>query len=132
MKETALWNHLRPELAKLGKFQKIADKFTLGIPDVLGIYKGRGVAVELKEFDGVHQLKVKFRPGQLRWLRDWELAGGISWVAATHGTCFYLVKPSHGDALATGLPLDALQKISSYYTTRTPSWELAANAIVSK
>jgi hypothetical protein len=132
MKETALWNHLRPELARLGKFQKIADKFTLGIPDVLGIYKGRGVAVELKEFGGAHLLKVKFRPGQLRWLRDWQQSGGLSWVAATNGPYFYLMDPSHGELITSGVSVSILREISTYYTTGVSPWELAANAIVSK
>lgn len=131
MKETALWNRLRPELAKLGKFQKISDRFTPGVPDVLGIYRGVGVAMELKEFDGVRILKVKFRPGQVDWLRDWEREGGISWVAATHKTNLYLIKQAHADEISQGVNPQRLLEISSYHS-KGAKWELAANAIVSR
>ena len=85
MKETALWDKMRDPLACHGKFQKTNDRFTFGIPDVLGCSHSRGWAMELKEFDGVRVLSVKFRPGQLDWLRDWEKAGGISLIVATLG-----------------------------------------------
>lgn len=131
MKETALWNHLRPRLVKYGKFQKISDRFTLGIPDVLGIHRGKGVAIELKEFSGVSILRVKFRPGQVRWLTDWEDHGGISWIAATHGKNFYLIKPRHAEEVSTGVSPSQLLELSTFYS-KDSKWELAVNAIVSK
>lgn len=132
MKETALWNKLRPELEKLGKFQKIADKFTGGIPDVLGCYQGQGVAVELKEFKGTAaSYWVRFRPGQVRWLRDWEKAGGVSWVASTVGTELYLIPVHHAAKLEAGVNLPDLVKISSYIKGKQ-SWEHVALALVKK
>src|SRR5688572_30195550 len=101
MKETRLWDHLRPTFDSAGKFYKTCDRFTEGVPDVLGLATGptpiylgtRRIsrdqpipyAFELKEFEGVRSWKVKFRPLQLDWLRDWEKAGGRSWVVASHG-----------------------------------------------
>lgn len=85
MKETKLWNQLRPLLSTYGKFQKISDRFTGGIPDVLGSASGRAIAAELKELDGVLTIGTRFRPGQLDFLRDWERAGGCSLILSTHG-----------------------------------------------
>lgn len=132
MKETALWDKLRPELAKLGKFQKIADKFTGGIPDVLGNHQGHGIAIELKEFKGTAAgYWVRYRPGQVRWLRDWQEAGGTSWVASTVGTEVYLIPMQHIAKLADGVNLPDLVKISSYIKGEE-QWEHVALAIVKK
>ena len=132
MKETALWDKLRPELAKLGKFQKIADKFTGGIPDVLGNHQGHGIAIELKEFKGTAaNYWVKYRPGQVRWLRDWQEAGGTSWVASTVGTEVYLIPIQHIAKLADGVNLQELGRISSYIKGEE-QWEHVALAIVKK
>ena len=132
MKETALWDKLRPELAKLGKFQKIADKFTGGIPDVLGNHQGHGIAIELKEFKGTAaNYWVRYRPGQVRWLRDWQEAGGTSWVASTVGTEVYLIPVQHIAKLADGVNLPDLVKISSYIKGEE-QWEHVALAIVRK
>ena len=49
MKETALWDKMRDPIAVHGKFQKTNDRFTLGIPDVLGCSSSVGWALELKE-----------------------------------------------------------------------------------
>lgn len=102
MKETALWRRLDPELSKIGKFQKISDKFTGGIPDVLGCIT-RGVALELKELKGVRVIRTKFRPGQLDWLGDWELAGGLSLIVATHRLTWYAFPVSAGEPLESGV-----------------------------
>ena len=46
-----------------------------GIPDILGVYRGRAIAIEVKTPVGVLSVK------QRLFLRDWENAGGISLVA---------------------------------------------------
>lgn len=131
MKETALWNQLRPRLALLGKFQKISDRFTPGVPDVLGIYQGKGIALELKEFAGAHVLKVKFRPGQVDWLTEWAECGGRAWVGATTSDrTFYLIGTDHLDKIAEGVSPTKLRDISTFYS-KGPKWELVVNAIVS-
>jgi len=86
MKETTLWEHLKPELKRLGKFQKISDRFTPGVPDVIGCLNGIPYALELKEFRGVNLLRVKFRPGQVDWLKDWVNSGGVGLVISSCGT----------------------------------------------
>lgn len=83
MIESTLWSHLKPELKRVGKFQKVSDRFTPGVPDVLGCCRGLGMAMELKEFSGVKILRVEFRPGQLDWLEDWSEAGGLSWIISS-------------------------------------------------
>lgn len=100
MKESTLWSHLSPELKLLGgKFQKISDRFTPGVPDVLGMYREIGHAWELKELKGVRVLRTKFRPGQLDWLRDWERAGGTSWVISTNFQRVYVHEWNCGEEL---------------------------------
>jgi len=42
--QTSLLKHLR----KVGWFYKASDRFRAGIPDIIGCYKGRFVALELK------------------------------------------------------------------------------------
>jgi len=100
MKESLLWKHLSPELKLAGaKFQKISDRFTPGIPDVLGMHNSTGHAWELKELKGVRILRMKFRPGQLDWLRDWEQSGGVSFIISTHGQRVYIHGWSYGEEL---------------------------------
>jgi len=102
MKEVAMWDRMRDPFACHGKFQKTNDRFTLGIPDVLGCSKRVGWALELKEFDGVRKLSVSFRPGQLDWLRDWEQAGGVSLVVTTWGLRPLVFKWQDGERLEEG------------------------------
>jgi penicillin-binding protein-related factor A (putative recombinase) len=84
MIESTLWKHLRPGLNRIGKFQKVSDRFTSGVPDIIGCYKGQGIAIELKELDGVRKLKTKFRPGQVDWLTEWADNGGTSLIICSH------------------------------------------------
>lgn len=102
MNESTLWKHLRPELALLGHFQKISDRFTPGIPDILGMHDGNGYAWELKELKGVRVLRTKFRPGQLDWLRDWEQAGGTSSIISTNFQRVYVHSWEDGKRLEAG------------------------------
>lgn len=44
--KTKVLNHLKK--IEHGFFFKISDKFLAGIPDILGCYKGRFIAIELK------------------------------------------------------------------------------------
>lgn len=125
MREATLWDHLRPALERRGKFQKISDRFTPGIPDVLGCSGGRGFAWEFKELDGVRILKLKFRPGQLDWLRDWEQLGqGTSWVVSTHGQTVYVHHWSFGEDLEKGCsPQEVIESASIVWTkTRHNLW----------
>lgn len=103
MKESSLWDRIRSPLNREGKFQKISDRFTEGIPDVLGSHKGRSFAIELKEIEGVRILRAKFRPGQLDWLRDWEeLGGGVSLVVASWKTSGIILPWRFGRELEEG------------------------------
>lgn len=88
MKETRLWRQLAPCLLRFGKFQKISDRFTGGVSDVLGcqLPAGRACAFELKEFYLRRGLVVAdFRPGQIPFLQDWGKAGGLALVVGTLG-----------------------------------------------
>lgn len=104
MTETQLWKNLRPHLNQRGLFQKTSDRFTPGVPDVLGMADSVGYALELKQLKGVHTLKCHFRPGQLDWLRDWEAAGGRSWVVATRGALLLAFPWDYGPLLERGEP----------------------------
>lgn len=119
MIESTLWKHLKPELRRLGKFQKISDRFTPGVPDVLGCTKGIGVAMELKEFDGVRILKVSFRPGQLDWLRDWAKGGGISWVVVSLKQTVYVFRWQAGPELEMGCSPDRADRLALLKFTKT-------------
>jgi hypothetical protein len=119
MKETTLWQHIDHPLQSHGRFQKISDRFSIGVPDVLGCCRWEGVttvktgipvAMELKELSGVGVVKTKFRPGQLDWLRDWELGGGVSLVLTTWGHTVYGFRWNKGWALECGLEPSSLRK----------------------
>jgi len=124
MIESTLWKHLKPELRRLGKFQKISDRFTPGVPDVLGC-SGAGIAMELKEFDGVRVLKVSFRPGQLDWLRDWSKGGGISWIVVSHRQTVYVFRWQTGPELEEGCSPDRVDRIAllKFTKNRGNSWK---------
>lgn len=125
MKETTLWNHLRPVLEKRGHFQKISDRFTGGIPDVLGCCDGIPVAIELKEFSGVNTLRVRFRPGQLDWLRDWNQFGGVSLILSTHGQTLYAHRWPAGALLEKGASVSDVEGTASmvWKKPRGGSWK---------
>ena len=46
-----------------------------GVADIIGVYKGRGFAIEVKAPGGAPT------PWQLRFLNDWDQAGGAAFVA---------------------------------------------------
>jgi len=122
MKESALWRNLSPELQRFGKFQKISDRFTPGVPDVIGSCKSPGgplgvpVALELKEFSGMRVLKVKFRPRQLDWLREWEEAGGKSFILSSHGNRVLMAHHhSHGPELEQGVSAERAFDLATLY-----------------
>lgn len=120
MKETTLWGHLKPELKRHGKFQKISDRFTPGVPDVLGCSGGTGFAIELKEFSGARIVKAHFRPGQLDWLRDWSVAGGTSWIFSTLGQTVYVFPHGAGYALEVGISLVEATDLAIFKFTKNP------------
>lgn len=121
MKETALWNKVKPHLNRVGLFQKISDRFTPGVPDVLGVYQGRGIAIELKELKGVRIFRAKFRPGQLDFLRDWEKAGGLSVVLSTTRSRQIYVHPwSFGETLESGVNPETLNEAA--LIVHPPKW----------
>lgn len=121
MKESLLWKHLKPELKRYGKFQKISDRFTPGVPDVLGCCPTKGgVALELKEFSGVHRVKLSFRPGQLDWLRDWSLAGGTSYIVSSHRSTVTVHSHQLGAFLEAGCSLKEALGLSVITFTKTP------------
>lgn len=124
MKESTLWEHLKPDLKKLGKFQKISDRFTPGVPDVIGCMDGIPYALELKELHGVHILKARFRPGQIDWLKDWVIAGGVGLIVVTQGTHVMAFDPDDGFQLAEGVTPSWAQERSlvSFVKTRHTSW----------
>lgn len=125
MTETTLWKHLRPILNQHGKFQKVSDRFTPGIPDVLGCLRSMGVAIELKELKGVKILKTKYRPGQLDWLEEWAQAGGgRAWIIATHGQTVYVLPWFKGYLLESGIAPADLEDVAqlTWKKTRTNLW----------
>ena len=124
MRESTLWDHLKPELQAKGKFQKLSDRFSPGVPDVLGCFASLGIAIELKELKGVLVIKTKFRPGQLDWLEDWYKAGGTSWVVSTWGNTAYVHPWTAGPALEAGMSSEELSQgaILEFRKIRGNSW----------
>jgi penicillin-binding protein-related factor A (putative recombinase) len=61
---------------KIGRFRKQFGQFKrLGVSDIIGIYKGRFLSIEVKSKDG------RLSKDQKRWLSDVEAHGGIAIVA---------------------------------------------------
>lgn len=115
MKESTLWDHLKAPLQSSGKFQKVSDRYTPGIPDVLGCFASKSIAIELKELKGVLVIKTKFRPGQLDWLEDWANAGGLSWIISTLGSKVFVHHWSFGCELEKGLTQERLEMTASLH-----------------
>lgn len=122
MKETTLWTHVKPGLQNLGTFQKISDRFTPGVPDVLGCMGGRGVAMELKELKGVAIRKVSFRPRQLDWLEDWAASGGAAFILSSYGHTVYLHDHSLGAEMEEGMTPERLEASALLIFTKKKSW----------
>lgn len=133
MKESLLWKHLKPELHKRGKFQKLSDRFTPGVPDVLGCFASRGIAIELKELGGVRVVKTKFRPGQLDWLEDWYDAGGASWIVSTWSNVAFVHPRTAGPLLEHGMTPNEVyeEAVLNFTKTRTSSWEHFVDQLLS-
>jgi hypothetical protein len=133
MIESNLWKHLKPEFKRIGKFQKISDRFTPGIPDVIGVTLGCPLAIELKEFDGVRVLRLEFRPGQLDWLRDWEDGGGSSFIFATLKSTVMVFLWTSGEELEAGVSPDRMNELSVLTLTnvRGTKWRLFTAHFVS-
>lgn len=111
MKETVLWTNVKQPLAKIGKFQKISDRFSQGVPDILGCtFDQKGVALELKELKGIRIIRTSFRPGQLDFLKAWP---GPSYILSTHGSVVFLHKPNFGIELEHGMEGFRLLETSS-------------------
>ena len=134
MKESTLWKHLRPVFEKVGKFQKISDRFTPGVPDVLGKASCGAYAIELKELSGVRVLKAKFRPGQLDWLRDWEGAQGTSWILSTLGQRVYVHPWQFGEELEKGCDPSVVEKraLLTWTKNRSNTWNDFAKQLFSE
>ena len=132
MKESILWNHLKPVLSTHGKFQKISDRFTPGIPDVLGCSLSRSYALELKELKGIRVIRTKFRPGQLDWLQDWHKAGGYSWILSTWGSMILVHPWEAGTLLEEGVDEDLLYNLSvcAFHKTRASTWGLFVDELL--
>lgn len=125
MKESTLWSHLKPELSLQGKFQKLSDRFTPGIPDVLGCSLFRGYAIELKQLKGVRILKTKFRPGQLDWLEDWDKAGGKSLIVSSLGQRVFVHRWEMGRQLEEGMTESHLIESSAmtFVKSKKTTWQ---------
>ena len=124
MLESLLWKNTKSEFRKVGKFQKTSDRFTPGIPDVLGCCDGTAYALELKRLAGSGRVRVKFRPGQLDWLEEWGLAGGVGLIVATLEPYVLVFDPRHGPQLELGVSrAEALEMaLIRFLKTRTNSW----------
>jgi hypothetical protein len=125
VKESTLWDHLKPELSALGKFQKISDRFTPGVPDVLGCFSSTGYAIELKQLKGIRIFKTKFRPGQLDWLQDWHHSGGRSWIVSSIGQRIFVHGWGHGEDLEKGMTEERLldTATSLFVKNRKTTWK---------
>jgi len=62
MRESQLQTKILKELKKVGWFYKASDRYRAGIPDIIGCYKGRFAALELKVL-----------PNKITPLQDYEL-----------------------------------------------------------
>ena len=82
MKESGFWRKLRPLMREAAPgivVERIESWSTPGFPDVSGCWDGRDFWLELKI---VQNLRVKMRPGQVRWLeRRWK-AGSRCFILA--------------------------------------------------
>lgn len=78
-------NIVLANLQAIGWFRNITDTFQIGIPDILGCYKGRACGIEIKSIDEVPQngwapakSKHRFTPKQVEELKSISRSGGIS------------------------------------------------------
>ena len=64
-------NHLNKHYPE-GYWRKLSDKTRSHLPDIIGVYKGKSIAIELKRKGEA------LRPGQAAELLEFDLAGGFS------------------------------------------------------
>lgn len=60
---------------KLKRYRSTGANFRKGVADILGIYNGRPLAIEVKSEKG------RLSPEQKQFLHDWAAQGGIAIVA---------------------------------------------------
>jgi hypothetical protein len=76
MKESSVTKAVREYLTSLDCwFWKVSDRYTSGIPDIVGVYRGRFFGLELKRPGGARR---KLQDHNLRKIRD---AGGVAGIA---------------------------------------------------
>lgn len=119
MLETNLWKKIKIPLSRIGKFQKISDRFTSGVPDIIGCWKSVGVAIELKGLSGSRILKANFRPGQLNWLKSWSDNGGVSVIICTHKTTIGIHHYRSGSFMESGMSPDWFKEDSLFLFRKT-------------
>jgi len=98
MDEAHFSRNLRAAFRNYGaKVQNFEDKYSLGVPDMVVIYKGKTYWLELKVFTipkrtNTH-LKMKFQPHQVPWMLSAKAAGANVLVFAREketGLCYFL------------------------------------------
>ena len=90
MTEKLLWNTVKHKLGSYGKFERIENPLSPGMPDVVFCVRnaidGTGGFIELKSIvaapHDVHRRgnPIKLRPAQNIWIQDWKRAGGVVWI----------------------------------------------------
>jgi hypothetical protein len=122
MTETHLWNGLRIHLPP--SFQKLSDRFTLGVPDVIGCYNSVGYAFELKRSKRKNSFLVSYRPNQVPWLRRWADQGGVAVTLVTLGSAVWCFGMRDAEALVAGLELDDADPIFVAASPKVAATEL--------
>lgn len=89
-------------LQKVGYFRNISDKYQIGIPDLLGGYRGTLVGIEFKsvgEFSGIVPPKGHhpFTPTQIKELKHIVKDGGVGIGVIMCGKFFVWVFPEEID-----------------------------------
>ena len=75
---------------KLGRYRKIGAWYRVGVSDILGVYKGKAFALEVKSKKG------KLSPDQVLFLQDWVANGGVGAVVRSVEDVEYFFKTNWG------------------------------------
>ena len=69
---------------------------------------------------------MKFRPGQLDWLCDWNKSGGKSWIISSMGQEVFVHRWEFGRMLEEGMTEDRLRESAElvFVKSRMTTWEV--------
>lgn len=99
MKESSLWDYLRPRLPPIGVYSRIETDICPGFPDVVYTIEGVTGFIELKSAKGISERpfneKTGIRKSQKIWISEAIEARAVVWIVAGVGKEIFFIHGSY-------------------------------------